>query len=502
MRVDFESRPEVRLIAYSQADIHLPEQYVRLISNLEKKGELELTKKVRELSHLGPTELVVYGSKSCRSKMSSNEIYMSDLLKCLREPDINFLDFSEKDFQKIRSRLDEINEYMLSLTIESGHLAVLDQASFSFSLSDISRQVTLFLCASQYASHMQQSLRAVEPEDFYIPLSILGTKFGHRLEEIYSEDLEFYRKMVKAGLPKEDARYSLPLDTVTNDQVILNARELTYLRLIPGKEWDKDNIPEAVKDVVMNMVGEAREVSPGLFNERSTTFEPLRYFPASQLFGQRNENIGKLREKNGKEDDVVLLDHSKIEIEDLEKHVTDRRLSEIANLKHTHFTFLVPESIACFHQSTRQRTWDQSVETLTQALERRQYIIPPTIANSNFAGEFEERIQKKYDLRLEMLEEGFKPSEVNGIAAHAHIVYDLIHMNGWNVLYSLQVRTCDNAQWEIRRRAQQMAREISKVYPELGRFAQPDCRRFGNCTERSPCKNKDVYLKAFKERQK
>ena len=488
--------PSVGLVAYSQGHVNLPEELKQIVSNLQKRGDMRLAEKVSSLSSIGPTELVTYGARGCRSRSTSVQLYQNDLKKWLGELNTDASSFSESDLLVIRSKLHEKNEHMLDETVGSGHLAALDQSGFyTFSLENVTREVTLFLCAPHYMSHMQQSLRVVEPTGVYISRSIRGTKFEPRLKEIFRGDLAFYREMVVEGIPAEDSRYALALKSTTNIQSTVNARELTYIRLLSQR-----GAPEIVREIVEGMVKKAGSVSPGLFKKRGPNTNILNYYPASQLFVPENEGMKSYVEKFSERSRAILIpgSHCEINIPDLRESVRKKNTAELANLKHIHFTFLVPESISCFHQSTRQRTWDQSVEPLNHALTRSQYVVPPTIEESKFSAEFKERVERKFNLRSAMLDEGLPLSEVNGIVAHAHVVYVLVHMNGWNAVYSLGIRRCDNAQWEIAGRANDMAEIITRMNPELGYLSQPNCRRFGYCSERRPCKSKESYLASLR----
>jgi thymidylate synthase ThyX len=62
-----------------------------------------------------------------------------------------------------------------------------------------------------------------------------------------------------------------------------------------------------------------------------------------------------------------------------------------------------------------------------------------------------------------------------------------MHINGWNAIQSIGKRTCKTAQWEIRRIAKEMARQIGEVAPEIGRFSKPQGILYGHCPERENC---------------
>jgi thymidylate synthase (FAD) len=71
-----------------------------------------------------------------------------------------------------------------------------------------------------------------------------------------------YKEMVKAGVPKEDARYILPNATCTNIVVTMNGRELRHffeLRLCSHAQWE-------IRELASLMLTECRKVAPGLFH--------------------------------------------------------------------------------------------------------------------------------------------------------------------------------------------------------------------------------------------
>ena len=93
-----------------------------------------------------------------------------------------------------------------------------------------------------------------------------------------------------------------------------------------------------------------------------------------------------------------------------------------------------------------------------------------------------------------LIEEGTSQQEAVGIIPHSLAVYDLIHMNGWNVIHSMAKRTCDKAQWEIRAKSKTMAKLIRKDDPVLGEYARPQGLIYGKCPERKPCGTCDKIL--------
>ena len=92
------------------------------------------------------------------------------------------------------------------------------------------------------------------------------------------------------------------------------------------------------------------------------------------------------------------------------------------------------------------------------------------------------------NLYCELVKGGISQEEAIGVIPHSLKIHTLIHVNGWNTLHSIGKRTCLTAQWEIRSIARKMAKIIKGVYPELGKFAEPQCITLGGkCPEVEDC---------------
>ena len=391
-------------------------------------------------------------------------------------------DIHEKEIERLKEEYESRKENIFRETSGRGHGAVLDQSAFAYSIDNLTRASTLFLCAPQYASHLQQSLRRATAErGFYLPKNLEGTC----AEDLMHEQFELYNRMQSSQIPSEDARFILPLYTKTAIQTKLDARELMHLHSMTMRE----GVASEIKDTVEQMVELAREVAPKLMKNRETNYEVLAWMPASQLFASENKTIEELINIHSTNwnapEKVVLLNHAGIHMGSniIKKAVMQRDEAELANMKHYHFSFLAPMSLASFHQATRQRTWDQSVETIRGALNREKYVTPPNIKGTEFEQEYKELNKRSIGYARDRVGD----KEVIGIVPHSLRVYDLIHINGWNAVHSIGKRTCTEAQWEIRSVARQMADYIKKVAPEIGKYSVPQGIIFGKCPEKKPC---------------
>jgi thymidylate synthase (FAD) len=415
--------------------------------------------------------------------------------------------FEEKSSLQLRDELSFLSEEerlkkergVLKNSFGRGHGSIGDQCFFTFSIENLTRLATLQLCLPQYASHLQQSLRRAKADrGFYLPPDILESQLGEKTKQVLSKTFDIYERMLAAGIPGEDARFLLPLFTRTNIQTTIDARELCHLWLMSQDAC----VPTAVKEIVEEMMSQAKVLAPSLFEDFGFNYERLSFYPSSQLFARHNEFVRDLTDyylgKN--EDDAVallIMTHPRIKKELIEEAVRERDEASLANLKHFHFEFFVPMSLACFHQATRQRTWDQSIESIYDAAEdairypaplTKRMVVPPSIANSSFFKEYQEIHQSLFDLYANLNVVADVPvEEAVGVLPHSLRVCDIIHINGWNAIHSIGKRTCREAQWEIRSLAWKMANQIKSVAPAFKNWVEPQCITYGRCPETKDC---------------
>ena len=107
---------------------------------------------------------------------------------------------------------------LLKIVLSSGHLSTIEHASFSFSISRISRVTETQLVRHRLASFSVKSGRYNKTHtDFVIPPKILGNSDAAKIVEKFKTDLnsaiESLREM---GFENEDLRFLTPQGTRTN----------------------------------------------------------------------------------------------------------------------------------------------------------------------------------------------------------------------------------------------------------------------------------------------
>jgi thymidylate synthase (FAD) len=450
------------------------------LDNILREPSVRILAAVQGVAHenLDNDTLPVYSARACFEEETALGLLVTERRR---------LDLPEGDSRKLtREKVEKGLEGTFRETSGRGHGAVLDQSSFAFQIEDAPRIVTLQLCQPQYLMHLQQSLRRAKADrGFYLPESIRASPFLDKVVSALDEAFALYEEMSAAGIPGEDARFVLPLYTKTNIVTTGDARELMHLHHMSRKE----SMPAIVRHTIDKMIEEASVIAPHLMKERANNYEPLAWLPSSQLFAPSNLTMRAMVQENGK-DKARLLNYGGIQIseEGIRRAVDERDEAELANLKHLHFTFLAPMSIACLHQAIRQRTWDQSVETVYDAAARGSFVVPPSVkAREDYRSRYDIMNNKMLGLYHVLVSDGVPQQDAIGIVSHALMVYDLIHVNGWNAIHSIGKRTCTEAQWEIRAIAKEMARNIDKENPALGKYAKPQGITYGRCPEKKSC---------------
>lgn len=127
--------------------------------------------------------------------------------------------------------------------IRSGHESVLEHASFTFRIEGISRITLAQLTRHRIASFSVLSQRYVDQskQGCRLPDSVNSSEYAERFVDYCQTAGELYTELIKAGVPKEDARYILPQNVTTDLIMTMNARELGHffsLRCCNRAQWE------------------------------------------------------------------------------------------------------------------------------------------------------------------------------------------------------------------------------------------------------------------------
>ena len=156
--------------------------------------------------------------------------------------------------KKDASYEDDVN--LVKALIAKAHSPI-EFAWAMFDIQGISRVCANQLNRYRMTSQAQESMRYVEVKQyktdsikeypFVYPYSAL--KISDACEDIVKICFKFYDKLVKAGVPKEDARMFLPLGTETRLKIACNFRELRHIlkqRLDKHAQWEVRQVAKEI----------------------------------------------------------------------------------------------------------------------------------------------------------------------------------------------------------------------------------------------------------------
>ena len=156
-------------------------------------------------------------------------------------------------------------EKFIKKLIERGHHSVLEFAQATFLVEDVSRVLLAQITRHRLASFAVESQRHTKPKtEVVVPPTIAADE---RLQKEYLELAEkcfdLYRKMVKEGIPKEDARFILPNATKTSFVISANFREwrhILQLRLAPDAQWEIREVCKRIGEILYS-------IAPSVFED-------------------------------------------------------------------------------------------------------------------------------------------------------------------------------------------------------------------------------------------
>ncbi len=148
--------------------------------------------------------------------------------------------------------------------ISRGHESVLEFASATFLVEGMSRAAANQLTRHRLASFVQESQRFVDVRDRGLvrPPSLTDAQW-EETAALHRRAVELYEKLIAEGVPKEDARYVLPIGTETRLVVSANFREWRHIIRLRGSRAAQWEIRLFAKKVLVIL----KEHAPTVFGD-------------------------------------------------------------------------------------------------------------------------------------------------------------------------------------------------------------------------------------------
>lgn len=162
-----------------------------------------------------------------------------------------------------------------------GHVSVIEHASFTFAIEDVSRVLEVQLVRHRIASYTVKSGRYNKSHcDMVIPPSIAKNKKALRkLEEFKEYNTMLIEELTAMGIPYEDVRMLSPQGIKTNIVMTMNARELMHffkLRCCARAQWE-------IRKLADEMLKQVKRVAPVIFENAGPSCVQLGYCPEGDL---------------------------------------------------------------------------------------------------------------------------------------------------------------------------------------------------------------------------
>lgn len=191
--------------------------------------------------------------------------------------------YSSSDIDTLQDEMTpEKVERLLNIVGSNGHTSTFEHATFTFAIEGVSRALTHQLVRHRIASYSHQSQRYVKASEpnYIIPETILNNKkakeeFHALMKTIWAT----YDYLVDLGIPKEDARFTLPNAAETKIIVTMNARELINffkVRCCTRAQWE-------IRQMANLMLEEVKRVAPLLFKKAGPSCVALGYCPEGDM---------------------------------------------------------------------------------------------------------------------------------------------------------------------------------------------------------------------------
>ncbi|MBN1874388.1 MAG: FAD-dependent thymidylate synthase [Anaerolineae bacterium] len=135
-------------------------------------------------------------------------------------------------------------EAFVRARLHDGHESIIEHASATFEIGDISRACSHQLVRHRIASYSQESQRYVDMSEpaLVMPDAIAGDPHAREVWEGFVENIKTtYRDLRNLGVLKEDARFVLPNAVATRIITTMNFRELLHffrLRITQEAQWE------------------------------------------------------------------------------------------------------------------------------------------------------------------------------------------------------------------------------------------------------------------------
>jgi len=352
-----------------------------------------------------------------------------------------------------------------------GHNSIAEHAVFNIDIINISRLVVEEIESHRLCSFTEKSQRYVSFEDdFYIP--DCDDDLKKQYINLIKSQFQFYKKIIQENkdIPKEDARYIIPLATYTQLGMTINARNLELMirrlaesKLLESNELSKELykkthyiIPSLIKYIIPKNKNKLSQLFYNYEQHKQQLSEDDVYLEASPIqidktimraFLHSNTFLNDSQINDNDTDSAFVFDYL---FKNLSKHDELPREFEVVN-----FSFILKTSASCYAQLKRHRMCTILPQAYDISIPN---VIPPSIQN------------KLYNEFMNIVEETSKlykllPIKINNyILTNSTVRRVKLIINLRSLYHFCRLRSDKHSQWEIQNLSNKMIQKVKNQY--------------------------------------
>ena len=398
----------------------------------------------------------------------------------------------------------EADRKLIGKVLNSGHSSVIEHAVFSLALKDVTVCVEEFFIEHRLASFTVKSRRYVDFSalGFYVPQELSRAEleaYNNYMQPLF----EAYSRLTERGIPMEDARFLLPYSFYSNFYCTLNAREL--VRMIADMKCGRGrNMPE-----LQNIAAQLEEQLLALFPSFDKHLASLEKQFAAQTSPNVSPKIsgpsfvpagdaGTAQLLSSPQNPKLLIEAaasvSGADTDSLAQLLASPRPRELEMLN---YAFSVKDvSLPCITHIVRHRMQSVIIPDVG-SIDMSRVIVPDSVHADPAAEEiFTKAVSGAFE-KLAVLKGQPHFEKYRCYYAISGMLTDIIlSMNARELLLFIQLRSCNRAQWEIRKIATGMLALLRESYPELFDAMGPSCFVKGYCPEGRMCCGRQDEVRA------
>jgi len=409
-----------------------------------------------------------------------------------------------------KSKSNEKNQELIQKVLRSGHQTIIEHAVFTFALNNVSAFVEQFFIECRLASFTVKSRRYVDfsGKGYFIPPKLEGEDRDYYCQ--YMDTLFLaYQAMLENGIPKEDARFLLPYSFHSNFYCTLNAREMIHI-ICDMKHGRGKGIPE-LQDLADQIIEQAEHVFPCIrslmddslaadgsegpavdliLSDDEVSFVGLQDIGGVQLLNEPLNPAGILhtayRVNHPGEDKVP-------EVHTLLRSARPRELEQIS------YSFLISNiTLSGITHMVRHRMQSVLVPSIREMIHSK-FVLPDTIRNDAKSFSLYRHVLELSNDRIKQMgkREALRRYSYY-FALSGNVMNILTTMNARELGNFIRLRSCNRAQWEIRKISIEMLKYLRHSFPGLFHYYGPSCFTDGQCPEgRMSCGRQNEVVESF-----